>query len=342
MDSRQSASGPTGIAASHALWAGLAFSAAFTALIWLAGQLWLEPGPLTPDRAGFWYQWQLQQPTFWTHASAWSLYLLHQVTLWAIIWHAQQQRPTWSSRLHRFNVMALLANALFITLHLVQTHVWYDGLAQAVPEWTSQWSVIVLLVAVLLMENRRRGLFFGHQLGFVSRSDGVIRRYHGYYFAWAIIYTFWYHPMEFASGHLMGFGYMFLLLLQGSLFYTRVHVNRWWTLALECTVILHALLVALMNGDSWPMFLCGFLGVFVVTQMHGLGLSAGVRWLLGLGYIGLVLAIYAYEGWSDLPAVLAIPATEYAAVIVLSLVVLAVQRWRRNATHVPPAVPGTA
>ena len=41
----------------------------------------------------------------------------------------------------------------------------------------------------------------------------VARKYHGYYFAWAIIYTFWYHPMEITGGHLLGFFYMFLLLL---------------------------------------------------------------------------------------------------------------------------------
>ena len=24
----------------------------------------------------------------------------------------------------------------------------------------------------------------------------VAKRYHGYVFSWAVIYTFWYHPME--------------------------------------------------------------------------------------------------------------------------------------------------
>ena len=52
-----------------------------------------------------------------------------------------------------------------MTLHLVQTWLFYDGLAQDVPEWTSQWSVIVLLAAVLMMENQRRGLVFGRPLG---------------------------------------------------------------------------------------------------------------------------------------------------------------------------------
>ena len=59
------------------------------------------------------------------------------------------------------------------------------------------------------------------------------RKYHGYFFAWATIYTFWYHPMDNTTGHLIGFFYMFLLLLQGSLFLTRIHVNKYWTVVQE-------------------------------------------------------------------------------------------------------------
>ena len=113
----------------------------------------------------------------------------------------------------------------------------------------------------------------------------MARRYHGYYFAWAIVYTFWYHPMEATSGHLIGFLYLFLLLLQGSLFLTRAHVNRWWTLALEVAVLAHGTLVAIMQGEGmWPMFAFGFGGIFVITQMHGLSWSRPVR---GAGAGGL-------------------------------------------------------
>ena len=45
--------------------------------------------------------------------------------------------------------------------------------------------------------------------------------------------------MEATSGHLIGFLYMFLLMLQGSLLFTRAHVNRWWTLVLEVAVLAH-------------------------------------------------------------------------------------------------------
>ena len=146
---------------STALWGGILFSFVFTALIWYAGGHWLSTGALTPERPGFWYEWQLQEPTFWTRATAWGGYLLHQVSIWWLIWTAQKVRPGYSKGLHRFNVLALGVNAVFIALHFVQTQVWYDGLAQDVHEGTAQWSVIVLLIVVLAMENKRRGLAFG-------------------------------------------------------------------------------------------------------------------------------------------------------------------------------------
>lgn len=46
---------------------------------------------------------------------------------------------------------------------------------------------------------------------------------------------------------------------------------------------LHGTLVAVMNSGPdgmWPMFLFGFLGVLVITQMHGLGLAKSTRQLL--------------------------------------------------------------
>ena len=210
-------------------------------------------------------------------------------------------------------------NGFFVALHLVQTHIWYDGLAQDVSIWSALGSVVVMLVWVLLMENPRRGLFFGSKIGFPRRLTEVARRYHGYYFAWAIVYTFWYHPMEATSGHLIGFLYMFLLLVQGSLLFTRAHVSRWRTLVLEVSVLAHGTLVAIMQGEGmWPMFAFGFGGIFVITQMHGLSWSRPVRGLVLAAYVAGVLAVYAPLGWSRLSDVLRIPLIDYAAVFALA------------------------
>jgi len=304
---------------------GIAFSFGFTALIYVLGDFNLSGWPLAPDQPGMWYEWQLLNPTFWSRATAWGGYLLHQVAFWAVIYAAQKQKLGYTSNIKQLNVIALAVNAGFILLHLAQTHVFYDGTAQDVPEWTAQWSVIVLLIMILLMENPRRGLFFGHKVGGMSRATMLARKYHGYYFAWASIYTFWYHPMEFTSGHLLGFLYMFFLLLQGSLFFTRAHTNRYWTIVIELMVLFHGVMVAVMNAsDNWQMFGFGLAGIFVVTQAHGLGLAKWLRWGITGIYVAMIVGYYSVAGWEGSPAVLRILVGEYVAVPILALLIVMV------------------
>ena len=145
------------------------------------------------------------------------------------------------------------------------------------------------------------------------------RTYHGYFFAWAAIYTFWFHPMVSTPGHLIGFIYMFFLLLQGSLMYTRVHVNRWWTVTLELMVMVHGTLVAIAQGAGlWPMFFFGFGGIFVITQMHGLGLKLWTRLLILAGYGAAVIAVYSRLGWARINEIIRIPVIDYLAVLLLA------------------------
>lgn len=301
-----------------ALLGGVLFSLLFTGLIWWLGGR-LASQPLLPDQGASWYYWKLPNPTFWSQATAWGFYLLHQGISWGLIYYAQTRVKKYTTGLHRVNLIALFSNAAFILLHLIQTHIWYDGLAQNVSIWSSQGSVIVLLVWVLLMENPRRGLFFGKRVPISQAIIRFARRYHGYIFSWAVVYTFWFHPMVATSGHLIGFFYMFLLMVQGSLFYTRAHLNRWWTLTLEVLVLVHGTLVAVMNAnDLWPMFAFGFGGIFVITQMHGLRLSGWVRGSILAGYVASALWVYSQRGWIQLNEIVRIPVIEYLAVLVLA------------------------
>jgi hypothetical protein len=306
-----------------ALWGGILFSLIFTALIWWAGQR-LTTIPHFPDTGASWYFWRLMKPTFWTRTTAWGLYALHQIAFWGLIYYAQKNSYKYTQGLHKLNLVALGMNALFILMHFVQTHIWYDGLAQDVSIWSSQASVVILLVWVLLMENSRRGLFFGKKVKFSNEINRFARTYHGYLFAWAIVYTFWYHPMEGTSGHLNGFFYMFLLMLQGSLIFTRVHLNRWWNVALEVLVLVHGTLVAIMAGNQlWPMFAFGFAGIFVITQMHGLGLSRLTKFLILSAYIVAALFVYYQRGWIQLNEIIRIPIIEYIAVFLLAGIISA-------------------
>jgi hypothetical protein len=304
--------------ATIALWGGIAFSLAFTALIWWAGGR-LNSIPFLPDQGAAWYYWKLPNPTFWTHFTAWMFYALHQTTLWSLIFYAQTRVKKYSTGLHPVNIWALAANAFFIILHFIQTHLWFDGLAQDVSIFSSQGSVILMLVAILLMENKRRGLFWGKKVPLGKRMLSFVRKYHGYVFAWATIYTFWYHPMVNTTGHLIGFIYMFFLLVQGSLFLTRIHVNKYWMIVQEVMVGFHGTLVAIMQGNGiWPMFAFGFAGLFILTQMHGLNLPRWLKW----GFTGLFIAgallVYSSRGWVQLNEIIRIPLIEYLLVFVLA------------------------
>ncbi|MFB9907715.1 hypothetical protein [Allokutzneria oryzae] len=318
------------------LWWGLAASAVLTGLVWLAGPR-LDVA-LLPDQGASWYYWKLPEPTFWTRLSAWGGYAAHQLASWGLIYYAQTRVRRTSATLHPVNLVALAVNLGFIVLHWAQTQLFYDGLAQDVSIFSSQGSVVLLLVVVLLMENRRRGLVLGRPAPIATDVVRFVRRYHGYLFSWAAIYTFWYHPMETTSGHLIGFFYMFLLLVQGSLFLTTAHTNRWWTLALELLVAVHGTLVAVMSSGpdgAWPMFLFGFLGVFVLTQLHGLGLSRAARGWFVAAFAVAVLAVYSWRGLDRIDEVARIPLIEYLLVGVLALLLWLVLRLIRRVRAVP-------
>jgi hypothetical protein len=133
--------------------------------------------------------------------------------------------------------------------------------------------------------------------------------------------------MEITGGHLLGFLYMFLLILQGSLFFTRMHVNPRWTIFSEVSVVLHGVIVAILAGEEWPRFFGGFLGMFVITQMHGLGLSKTLRWIIGLLYIVAVALVYSYtQGIEHFYEAGLIPIAEIVFVAILSAIVFVLCR----------------
>ncbi len=300
-----------------ALWASIVLSFIFTGIIWLGGR-WLADIPHHPDYGPSWYYWRLMETTPWARITAWGFYLLHQFAAWGLIYYAQTRVRKFTPGLQKFNIIALAGTAFFILLHFVQTHIWYGALAEDVSIWSSQVSVIIMLVLILVMENGRRGMFFGKKAPISRDIVGFVRRNHGYIFAWAVVYTFWYHPMENTSGHLIGFLYMFFLMVQGALLYTRVHLNRVWTTALEVMVLVHGTLVAVMQGNNlWPMFFFGFAGIFVITQMHGLGLPKWAKWAILAVFIALTLLVYNGQ-WVRLNEIIRIPLIEYLAVFVFA------------------------
>lgn len=319
--SAQSGSSETKTSDTFAWALGIAFCLGYVVLVYALAPL-LAPVAFMPDMGFLDYVWKLPNPTQLSHATAWGGYLLHQVTIWALIYRAQSQGLSYTRVLHPVNVLALAANGFFILLHLAQTHATYDGLAQDTPIWASQGSVIIMLVMILIMENQRRGMFFGKKATIPDEAGRVLRKYHGYVFSWALIFTFWYHPMESTLSHLAGTLYTTIIMLQGSLMFTRMHVNRWWTASLEVLVLFHGTTVALMSSKGmWAQFLFGFAAMFIVTQMHGLGLKPWQRWAFIGAYAAGVGVTYLFRGWSIFAEIIRVPAVEYTLVYLFALAI---------------------
>ncbi len=66
---------------------------------------------------------------------------------------------------------------------------------------------------------------------------------------------------------------------------------------------------------SWGMFFFGFLAMFIITQMHGLGLSKWLRWAFYRFIFGLRLELsYGSRGWETMEEIPRVPAVEYLLV----------------------------
>lgn len=320
-------------------WWGLAACGLIIGLIMLLGPY--SEFELRPRRFTFDYPWKLADPTAWTRFTAWSLYALHQVGAWALIYKAQSAQLRYVNGLHRVNLQMMGWNGLFVALHIAQTRYTYDGLAQDVHEVSALASVALMLFVILIMENDRRGLLFGKRAPFSKAIGASARKYHGYYFCWAITYTFWYHPIEDTPGHLMGLFYMMMLFLQGSLFMTRFHINRWWTLWLEFFMVIHGTTVAWFaiqqNGGQWSNFLFGGLAVFLITQMHGVRFRRWQKVAMAAASLAGAALFYGQniEQLAELPRVVL---GRYVAVFIMAgLIWLILRPFIRRGKPVPGA-----
>lgn len=283
--------------------------------------------PLGEDRGAAWYFWKLPEPETAVRISFWTGYLLHQISIIALLYAGKKDKPE-KGKVGKFNLIVLGVNLLFVILHQVQTLIWFDGLAQDVPVFTSQGSVIVMLVLVLYLMIPRRGLFFGKKFTPPKKMYKLIKNWHGLYISWALIYTFWFHPMEGNWGMTSGFVYMFLLFIQLSLFNTGIHFNSLWIVLLESFVAVHGALITvykemrdMMESSSdnvWAMFLFGFLVMFILTQMYSLKWKRAVYMGLSLLFVLMVVFVYTFvRGWEHIFEITFIPVALYGGVLLL-------------------------
>lgn len=317
-----------------------------TALIALLGPL-LSGLPHLADKGPAWYFWQLPARTFMGRLSAWMGYGLHQATIWVLLVLLMREKKPGQAGLSRLNLWLLGANGVFILLHILQTHLWYDGLAQDVPVWSSQFSVIIMLVMILYQMAPRRGLILGRKIAWRPQALALSYRIHGFYISWALVYTFWFHPTEGQFGLLIGFFYMFLLLAQLSLARTEVHLSAAWIAILELLVGLHGPLIAIQKalmgqengsglafagpGGIWVMFATGFLFLFAFTGQYSFKLPTWVHNAIIAAYLGLVGLLYYLRGFGHIYEVLFIPLALYGGALAWALFMRLAQLRKKSA-----------
>ncbi|MDC0558769.1 hypothetical protein OAO42_00005, partial [Candidatus Izimaplasma bacterium] len=284
--------------------------------------------PAVNDLGGSYYFWKFlpSEKDLVARITAWGFFVLHFLVSVYLLKKLKDNPKEKGQTLSKYNYYLLFANLFFIILHFVHTWIWYDALATDTPVWSSQGSVIVMLILILIMENGRRGLFFGKKAKLPKESVKFIMKNHGIYIVLATTFTFWFHPMEFTWGHLFGFFYMFLLFIQMSLARTKMHNNIYWKFALEITVLFHGSLIALDTQNApWAMFLFGFAIVFFVTQIYGLKLNK--RLIMVSQMLFVLITLFTYSGlvgsrtWVDINEVFRIPVIDYILVFVFVYVI---------------------
>jgi len=284
--------------------------------------------PALNDIGGSYYFWKFlpEDKDIVARLTAWGLFVLHFGTVMYLLKKLKDNPKPKGESMSKYNYYLLFTNLGFIILHYIHTIIWYDALATDTPVWSSQGSVIVMLILVLIMENSRRGLFFGKKMKFPKESVKFVMKNHGIYIALATIFTFWFHPMEFTWGHLFGFFYMYLLFIQLSLARTKIHNNKWWKVTLEVTVLFHGTFVAIDTQNApWAMFLFGFAIIFFVTQIYGLKLNKLTIMISQITF--LIITLVTYTGLigdrslADINEVFRIPVIDYVLVFVFVYVI---------------------
>ncbi len=270
---------------------------------------------LGSDTGASYYLWKLTERNNLNMVIVWTLFTAHLVGNYYLI---KKRMKNKQYGVTTENIHLLIYNLIFIIIHLIQSIIGYDGLAQDVSVFSSQYSVIFILVTILFMQVPKRGIIFGLKFKINPRFLKFIYAVHGFVFTFSIVYTFWYHPMINTIGHLVGFLYMYLLFIQLSLVKTKLHTDGKWIVGLEALVALHGASVAyfVQSSDLWAMFLFGFGFIFIFTQIYGLGLPKRIIHLAQIGFIIVILIYYGQTSLTNIHQVLWIPIIEYAHVAV--------------------------
>ncbi|KAI6656079.1 hypothetical protein LOD99_11334 [Oopsacas minuta] len=249
--------------------------------------------------------------------SAWLGFILHFIFMtfmitWAKIRYSTHHThncpvptaPSWcdyTNKLEIIHYVFLIGTAIFVILHLLQTHYSYDGIAQDAAEMVPIIGTVLSLVVLALMQQTERGLVFGYGLDtetFIALTN-IARRFHPFIVGWDIVFTFWYHPMEGGVHHIPGLLPLLCIFIQGCLLFTTVHLNPIWRVALELLGFPHAIYIEYSHPERgrWKMFLTGVLLTPIVVHFHMFNMSFILTTSLLVCYVTLVVVLYRDMPW---------------------------------------------
>ena len=245
-------------------------------------------------------------------------YLAHQIAVWVIMIKAWKSKNKLDGKI-KFNIIALAINVLFVFAHFFQTAVWRDSISSFVPLWVVHAGLFISLILFIYLQLNQRGLFLGIKIHSGGKLFFFMEKFHMIFFPWIIVFAFWFHPMEGNWILISVFLLLFLLFIQMGMVNTELHVNRYWLALLEVFIAAHLIIIiSQLKKDVWPVFLFGFLIVFIFTQLHAVKMKMWLRITIVSAAVILAAAIYGrLRGFSRLYEILYIPASIYGGTLFL-------------------------
>ncbi len=294
------------------------FLALFISLLPIIFEPFVSDQVLATKSGPFDYFWQLKERNPLIMLMVWFWFIIHFIGNAIIFSLRRKDKTIRKGEFSKYNIYLLIFNASLIIIHIIHSIIFYDMFAQDFPSYTSQISVIIMLVMLLLIQNTKRGFIFGIKLR-NQRALNLLYKIHGPIFLIALTYTLWFHPFINTIGHIVGFFYMYLLFIQVSYTGTKIHYNTKWVAFLESFVLFHGTSVAIFNQNSslWSMFFFGFLFIFIGSQMYSFTRNTTFIITASIMFIILTVTYYFSTNIININEIIKIPIIEYGLALLI-------------------------
>ena len=183
----------------------------------------------------------IKHPNTLSHLFIWSLYISHQVFHWSMLYYAQNYLKQSSRKIHPFHYWMAGMNLVFVLLHLIQTHVTYDGLvcSHLIHDHSLLWILwFILALSIHIVESDRRGFFLCYSFFHSPKLVKFAKKTLWLLFSAVILFNFWNYPLD--VNHNSGLVVQVLELFfiaYSCLARTSFHENKYWLLWLEISAM---------------------------------------------------------------------------------------------------------